>query len=123
MEEKLAKLEELFKDGAAAANVFTQDADEILENLKAQGIELTEQEFSDFIHGFLSVGDLPEVNEELTEEMLENVAGGKKFGFLHGIYDSMKACSKNSCAPKNGTKLYNKGVTIGNWIYGPGCNM
>ena len=94
MEEKIKKLEELFKDSELVEKVFSGDADQAIANLAEQGIEMTKEELRDLAAGILSGAEKSEEGE-LSEEDLVNVAGGKKakkkkynLGFFNGLFDA-----------------------------------
>ena len=76
MEEKLAQLEKLLNDQDAVANIFVEDVDSTLANLAERGIVLTKDELAELAVGIREgVMNLPS-DGELSEEMLESVAGG-----------------------------------------------
>ncbi len=122
MDERVKKLEELFKDPELVEKIFTGDPDQMLANLAAQGIEMTGDELKDLSAGILSrVRELEE--GELSEEDLVNVAGGKKTkkinrGFLKGMEDAAEDHFSGTCkgAKKSGF-FYALGYTTGYLIY------
>ena len=69
------KLQALFQDEDAVKEVFVEDVDQTLANLAARGIEMNEQELGELTSGILSGMGIAE-SDELSEEELENVAGG-----------------------------------------------
>ena len=121
MDEKVKKLEELFKDPELVEKVFTGDPDQVLANLAAQGIEMTAEELKEFSTGLVSrVRELEE--GELSEEDLVNVAGGKKakkkakinLGFFNGFNDAGEDYVHGTCKGANKSGFfYALGYTCG----------
>lgn len=72
MNEKMMKMEELIKDEAKVAEIFTGTPDEIMKKLAMNGIELTQEEFEAIYDGIHE----DENSENLSEKDLDEVAGG-----------------------------------------------
>ncbi len=121
MDEKIKKLEELFKDSELFEKVFSGDPDQVLANLAAQGIEMTKEELRELSAGVLK-GTAELAEGELSEEDLAEVAGGKKakkkkvnIGFFNGLFD---ACDDDIFGTHKGADapagpLYALGYSIG----------
>ena len=113
MDEKMMKLEQLLNDPAEVEQVFVSDSKQTLANLAARGIEMTQEELEELAYGILD-GSLPSENGELTEDALENVAGGKlKIGFFHGyvsgLIDVLKSGPNGTCKSTDGGLFYRLG--------------
>ena len=70
------KLMELLKDEEVRAEIFAEDADQTLANLAAHGVEMTHEELNELGAGMMEGLGINESEEALSEEALENVAGG-----------------------------------------------
>lgn len=75
MNEKFERLEALLKEDGKIQEIFCGNAEEILNKLDAYGISLSLEELNDIKDGF---NDAMGQSEELSEELLDNVAGGCK---------------------------------------------
>ena len=69
------RIQALFQDRDAAKDIFVEDVDQTLANLAAHGIEMNVEELSELTSGILA-GLGVEEGEELSENALEDVAGG-----------------------------------------------
>lgn len=85
MNEMMMKLEDLVKDEAKVAEIFSGTHEEIMEKLKANGIELTQEEFSAICDGMRDSGD----TDVLSEDDLSAVVGG-----CQGCYNFFKKIGK-----------------------------
>ena len=118
MEEKIKKLEELFKNSELAEKVFSGDAEQALANLAAQGIEMTRDELKELAAGIVNAMNKAEEGE-LSEEDLADVAGGRKAkkktrGFFNGLFDAADDKIWGTCKGANESgPLYALGYTIG----------
>lgn len=86
MNEKMMKMEELIRDEAKVAEIFTGTPDEIMKKLAMNGIELTQEEFEAIYAGIHE----DENSENLSEKDLDEVAGG-----CGGCYDFWKKVGKS----------------------------
>lgn len=86
MEEKFQKLEALLKENGKIDEIFCGTAEEILKKLEAYGIVLSMEELNDLKEGFNAE---MRASDELTEESLDDVAGGcdtcKSDGYAQGV--------------------------------------
>ena len=85
MNEKMMKLEELAKDEAKVAEIFTGTHEEMMEKLRMNGIELTQEEFSAICDGMRGTDEA----DTLSDEELTAVVGG-----CQGCYDFFKKVGK-----------------------------
>lgn len=81
MEEKFLRLEALLKEDGKIEEIFCGTAEEILSKLANYGIELTMEELNAVKLGFNE--EMSSTNE-LSEESLDNVAGGCQDCSAHG---------------------------------------
>ena len=89
MEDRIAKLEAFMQTSEAEA-AFFGTPEEVLENLKKAGIDLTLEELKAFAQG---VKDAQ--NDELTEEDLTDVAGGATYaGYDKDCYNAGRKLCK-----------------------------
>lgn len=75
------RLEALLKEDGMIEKIFSGTAEEILEKLAGHGIELSIDELNDLKEGF---NEEMRSSDELTEDSLENVAGGCQDCSAHG---------------------------------------
>ena len=85
MNEKMQKLEALVKDEKKVAEIFTGTPEEIINKLRANGIELTKEEFDAIYAGMHEEAS----DDSLSEEDLDSVAGG-----CNGCYNFFKKIGK-----------------------------
>ena len=78
MNESMKKMEEILQDEKRLAEIMSGTPDEIFSKLKANGVELTPEEFDAMMSG-LHAADSE--SDELTEADIESVAGGSKQGY------------------------------------------
>ena len=78
MNESMKRMEELLQDEKRLAEIMSGTPDEIFCNLKANGVELTQEEFDVMMKGLHAASG---ETDELTEEDIEFVAGGSKEGY------------------------------------------
>ncbi len=117
------KLMELLKDDAVRTEIFAEDADQTLANLAAHGVEMTSEELSELGAGILGGMDKNGAKGELSEDALENVAGG---GIITGwmwkdVYNAVKGGYKNGRSDKRSGSLNGMSYVNGaNTIVGKG---
>ena len=94
MEERNAKLEALLADDEKAEAVFVEDVQQTLKNLADQGIFMTESELAQLARGIMSGMAETDANDELSEDALDDVAGGLVF-FIIGHHHAVGCQKKN----------------------------
>ncbi len=112
------KLEALFEDPDTVREVFVEDAEQTLANLAARGIDMSREELAVFAEGVVKGLGLDEEGE-LSEDALENVAGGKTkfgFGFFKGFSDGLGDANKGEKNKPVGGLLYKIGYGCGQAI-------
>ncbi len=71
---KEEKIQALFEDKEAIKEIFVEDVDQTLANLAAHGIEMSEEELGELTAGLVEGMGISD--DELSEDALEDVAGG-----------------------------------------------
>lgn len=97
MNEKYEKLIALMNDDNLAKDIFSDDVDKTLENLSANGIELSKEEFTGFVDGMLSEGKAVPNDEELSKNDLEDVAGGGSILYIYGYEKGLSYAAEGKC--------------------------
>lgn len=119
MNENIEKLEQLLSNPEEAERVFVSDVEQTLANLAAHGIEMTAEDLAELSYGILDSVTSAE-DGELSEEALENVAGGYRMrvGFFRGYADGLKDSEDYTCKKTKGGPLYRLGYRCGQIIGG-----
>lgn len=97
------KIRELLANEELAKEIFVGDADQVLANLAAHGVELSKEELGELCEGFIE-GVGAGAGDELDEEALEDVAGGFGIGDINrSVQKVIKAYKKGKSDKKNKT--------------------
>jgi hypothetical protein len=91
MEEKFLKLEQIMQEDGKIEEIFSGSKEEILNKLAGYDIVLTVEELDDLKKGFNEVMSASADDmDELSDELLDDVAGGCKACSNHGYSTGVK---------------------------------